>query len=82
MIDSGFGLGKPAIAQTWRASVCEADVDAGGERIRVCVDGYHMGVFWNEGSFVNGACNDGDYNVNYKGMSKSDAMAWVKEFCR
>ena len=41
-----------------------------------------MAVFWNDGSFVNGACTeDGSYNVDYKGISKSDAIAWVKEFC-
>lgn len=81
MIVSDFGLGHSAIAQTWKAGECEADVDAGGDPIQVCDDGYHMGVFWNDGSFVNGACSGGDYNVDYKGMSKSDAISWVKEFC-
>ena len=71
-----------ASAEQWKAGECEVDVDEGGQPIKVCDDGYHMAVFWNDGSFVNGACTeDGSYDVDYKGMSKSDAISWVKEFC-
>jgi hypothetical protein len=78
----GMLVVSPASAEQWKAGECEADVDDGGEPIKVCDDGYHMAVFWNDGSFVNGACTeDGSYNVDYKGISKSDAIAWVKEFC-
>lgn len=72
----------PASAEQWKAGECEADVDDGGEAIQVCDDGFNLGVFWNDGSFVNGSCSDdGAYDVDYKGMSESDAIAWVKEFC-
>ena len=82
LIASGFGVGQQAaIAETWKASECESDVDSGGDPIQVCDDGYNLGVFWNDGSFVNGSCQGSGYDIKYKGMSKSDAIAWVKEFC-
>ena len=82
LIASGFGVGQQAAnAETWKASECESDVDSGGDPIQVCDDGYNLGVFWNDGSFVNGSCQGSGYDIKYKGMSKSDALAWVKEFC-
>ena len=82
LVASGFVVGQQAaIAETWKASECESDVDSGGDPIQVCDDGYNLGVFWNDGSFVNGSCQGSGYDVKYKGMSKSDAIAWVREFC-
>ena len=52
-------------------------------RFRSCDDGTHMGIFWNDGSFVNGVCSekDGSYDIEYKGLSRSDALSWVKDIC-
>lgn len=75
--------GLPVVAAEWKVGECEADVDDGGEPIQVCDDGTHMGVFWNDGSFVNGVCSekDGSYDIEYKGLSRSDALSWVKDIC-
>ena len=82
LIASGFSVGQQAAnAENWKLSECVSDVDSGGDPIQVCDDGYHLGVFWNDGSFVNGSCQGSGYDIKYKGMSKSDAIDWVKEFC-
>ena len=72
-----------AIAEDWKVKECEADNDNGGNPVIVCNDGYSIAVFWNDGDYVNGWCNDSwsDYDVDYRGLSRSDAMSWVRYLC-
>ena len=47
----------------------------------VCDDGSSIGVFWNDGSFVDGYCDNSSYEIDYQGLSKRDAISWVNYFC-
>jgi hypothetical protein len=69
-------------AANWKDSDCRKDQDEGGNWVEVCRDGESIGIFWEDGSFVNGWCNEsGAYKIDYKGLSKKEAVSWVKNYC-
>ena len=69
-------------AEKWKDRDCRKDVGEGGIAVEVCRDGDSIGFFWDDGSFVNGWCNDsGAYKIKYKGLSKKDAVLWIKSYC-
>ena len=69
-------------AEDWRINECEPDTDNGGNPVIVCSDGTSIAVFWNDGDYVNGWCNSrSDYDVDYRGLSRSDALSWVRYLC-
>ena len=71
-----------ARGENWEINDCQADADASNNPVIVCDDGSSIGVFWNDGSFVNGYCDSSDsYNIDYKGLSKRNAIEWVGYFC-
>ena len=71
-----------AKAEDWKIRECEADYDNGGTPVIVCNDGFSIAVFWNDGSYVNGWCNSrSDYDVDYRGLSRENAISWVRYIC-
>ena len=73
---------QPAKAEYWQPHECFTDFDANYNPVDVCMDGYNIGIFWNDGSYVNGYCTSrSDYNVDYYGFSKRDAISWVDYYC-
>lgn len=68
-----------AIAREWRDSECSRDR---GDDYEICTDGESIAVHWNDGSYISGYCDRGAYDFDYKGMSKSEAVAFAKEVCR
>tara|TARA_Y100001978_G_scaffold189575_1_gene191984 strand:+ start:162 stop:461 length:300 start_codon:yes stop_codon:yes gene_type:complete len=71
-----------ASGENWEINECQSDSDSGGDPVIVCDDGTSIGVFWNDGSFVNGYCDSSEsYNIDYKGLSKRNAISWVNYFC-
>ena len=71
-----------ASGENWEINECQSDSDSGGDPVIVCDDGTSIGVFWNDGSFVNGYCDSREsYNIDYKGLSKRNAIKWVGYFC-
>jgi len=38
-------------------------------------------VFFFRSPYVNGWCDDREYEIEYSGISKSDALSWVKYYC-
>lgn len=71
----------PASAAEWRKSDCRFDRDDGGNAVKVCRDQESIGIFWDDGSYVNGWCDSRDYDIEFEGLSKSDALSWVKDYC-
>ena len=70
-----------ANAENWEINECQADNDENNNPVIVCDDGSSIGVFWNDGSFVDGYCDNSSYEIDYKGLSKRDAISWVNYFC-
>ena len=71
----------PVSAADWKDSDCRNDKDDSGNRVDVCRDGASIGVFWDDGSFVNGWCDGRAYDIDYKGLSKKDAVSWIEYYC-
>tara|TARA_B100000214_G_scaffold315871_1_gene249242 strand:- start:173 stop:475 length:303 start_codon:yes stop_codon:yes gene_type:complete len=72
----------PIKAEYWQPHECFMDYDANYNLVEVCMDGYNIGIFWADGSYVNGYCTSrSDYNVDYYGLSKRDAISWVDYYC-
>jgi GH18 family chitinase len=74
-------LGAPGYSADWKDSDCRKDKDESGNTVEVCRDKESIGIFWNEGSFVNGWCDDRAYEIEYKGIKKTEALSWVKYYC-
>lgn len=49
--------------------------------MEICRDQESIDIFWDDRSFVNGWCDNREYEVDYKGITKSDAVSWVKYYC-
>ena len=80
-----IALAPPSFAEEWRDRDCrDADdkVIGGGIRFEICRNKESIGIFWDDGTFVNGTCDKGDYDIEYKGLSKRDAVDWVTLYCR
>ena len=71
----------PSGAAEWKDSDCRNSKDDSGNPVQVCRDQESIGIFWDDGSYVNGWCDRREYDVDYKGVSKSDAVSWVKYYC-
>ena len=75
-------LNNQVKAEYWQPHECFTDFDANYNPVDVCMDGYNIGIFWNDGSYVNGyRTSRSDYNVDYYGLSKRDAISWVDYYC-
>ena len=73
---------QPVKAEYWQPHECFTDFDANYNPVDVCMDGYNIGIFWNDGSYVNGYCTSSSaYNVDDDGLSKRDAISWVDYYC-
>ena len=84
LITLPFTLALPisVSAEKWKDRDCRNDEDKSGNWVEVCRDEDSIGIFWEDGSFVNGWCNDsGAYKIKYKGLSKKEAVSWVKNYC-
>jgi hypothetical protein len=71
----------PGQASDWKDSDCRKDKDESGNRVEVCRDKESIGVFWDDGSFVNGWCDDREYEIEYKGIGKTEAVSWIEYYC-
>ena len=71
----------PVIAADWQDNDCRTEKDDGGHTVKVCRDRESIGIFWEDDSYVNGWCDDREYEIEYSGISKSDALSWVKYYC-
>jgi len=76
-----FALALPASAADWKDSDCRKDKDDSGNRVEVCRDEESIGIFWEDGSFVNGWCDDRAYEIECKGLNKTEAVSWVEYYC-
>ena len=76
-----FAFALPSSAADWKDSDCRKDKDDSGNRVEVCRDKESIGIFWEDGSFVNGWCDDREYEIDYKGLSKTEAVSWVEYYC-
>jgi len=68
-------------AAEWKDSDCRSDKDESGNRVQVCRDQESIGIFWADGSYVNGWCDNREYDADYKGISKDEALSWIKHYC-
>lgn len=71
----------PVSAADWKDSECRSDKDESGQPVKVCRDKESIGVFWDDGSYVNGWCDSREYEVEYEGLKKSEALSWIKYYC-
>jgi len=71
----------PVSAADWKDSECRSDKDESGQAVKVCRDKESIGVFWDDGSYVNGWCDSREYEVEYEGLKKSEALSWIKYYC-
>lgn len=76
-----FAFALTSNAAEWKNSDCRKDKDESGNPVEVCRDKESIGIFWNDGSFVNGWCDDREYDIDYKGLSKTEAVSWVDYYC-
>lgn len=76
-----FTFAVPSSAADWKNSDCRKDKDDSGNRVEICRDNESIGVFWSDGSFVNGWCDNRQYDIDYKGLSKTEAISWVDYYC-
>lgn len=74
-------MSTPASAAEWKDSDCQNDKDASGNAVQVCRQAESIGIFWNDGSYANGWCDGREYDVDFKGITKADALSWVKYYC-
>jgi hypothetical protein len=71
----------------WKDEHCKQERDEGGEAVEVCRAIYgggkmYLGVYWDDDSEVVGPCTASDDDpIEYKGMSRSDAVSWVDAYC-
>ena len=70
----------------WKDSHCRTTRDKGRNRVEVCQAMYdgnkvYLGAYWDDGSEVVGPCYTGGPRIEYKGMSKAEALSWVKTYC-
>ena len=83
-----IALAPPSFAEEeWRDRDCrDADdkVIGGGIRFEICRNKESIGIFWDDGTFVNGYCDKGgdEYDIEYEGLSKREAIDWVITYCR
>ena len=84
LVVSGLSLlPSPGVqAAEWQDSECRSDKDDGGNPVKVCRDQESIGIFWDDDSYVNGWCDSREYEIEYSGLSKSDALTWIKYYCR
>ena len=75
----GVANTSAGIAREWRDSESSRDR---GDDYEICTDGESIAVFWDDGSYINGYCEDLGYDFDYKGMSKAEAVSFAKEVCR
>jgi hypothetical protein len=68
-------------AADWKDRDCRNDKDESGNLVEVCRNQESIGIFWKDGSYVNGWCDDRGYEVDFKGVSKTEAVSWVKYYC-
>ena len=76
-----IALAPPTGAADWKDSDCHNDKDDSGNAVEVCRDQESIGIFWKDGSYVNGWCDNREYEVEYSGVTKSEAISWVKYYC-
>ncbi len=76
-----FAFAPPASAADWKDRDCRKDKDDNGNRVEICRDNESIGVFWDDGSFVNGWCDNRQYEIDYKGLSRTEAVSWVDYYC-
>lgn len=76
-----MAIAAPVRAADWKDSECRNDKDDGGNAVQVCRDEESIGIFWTDGSYVNGWCDGRAYEIEYSGVSKSEALSWVKYYC-
>ena len=74
-------INPPSDAAEWKDRDCRNSKDDGGNPVQVCRAQESIGIFWEDGSYVNGWCDNRAYDVDYKGVSKSDAVSWVEYYC-
>ena len=71
----------PANAADWKDSECRKEKDESGGSVEVCRSQESIGIFWKDGSYVNGWCSERQYDIDFKGVTKSEAISWVKYYC-
>lgn len=71
----------PGHSADWKDSDCRKDKDESGNNVEVCRDKESIGIFWDDGSFVNGWCDDRDYEIEYKGIKRTEALSWIEYYC-
>ena len=76
-----ISINPPSDAGEWNDRDCRNSKDDGGNPVQVCRAQESIGIFWEDGSYVNGWCDNRAYDVDYKGVSKSDAVSWVEYYC-
>ncbi|MCP9833806.1 hypothetical protein KBY95_04995 [Cyanobium sp. Aljojuca 7A6] len=76
-----FTFVVPSSAADWKGSDCRKGKDDSGNRVEIFRDNESIGVFWDDGSFVNGWCDNRQYGIDYKGLSKTEAISWVDYYC-
>ena len=74
-------LAAPGNAGKWSDRDCKRDKDENGNRVEVCRDNESIGIFWDDGAYVNGWCDGRQYEIDYTGISKKDALTWVDYYC-
>ncbi len=75
------GIPYSASAADWKDSDCRNDKDESGNAVQVCRQAESIGIFWNDGSYVNGWCDNRQYDVDFKGVTKAEAVSWAKYYC-
>ena len=81
IITLGMLAATPGYSAEWKDRDCRKDKDESGNRVEVCRDKESIGIFWDDGSFVNGWCDDREYEIDYKGIKKAEALSWVEYYC-
>lgn len=74
-------IASPATAADWKDSECRKDKDESGSPVEVCRSGSSIGIFWSDGSLVNGWCDSREYDIDYKGVTEKEAVSWVEYYC-
>ena len=76
-----MALAMPGKGAEWKDRDCRKDKDESGNRVEVCRNKESIGIFWDDDSFVNGWCDNRDYEIEYKGVSRKEALSWVEYYC-
>ena len=82
---------SPAIAwgpgDDWRDDQCESVLDDANRVAEVCRGVFNggelfLGVYWMDGAEVVGPCKaTSRWPVEYRGLSKDDAITWLEDYC-